>query len=114
MCIPTAMQWVAKHIPATHEHTPIGRLLLDNGAVKRLRQQYMLCFPLGPYKMIIREANSEAGSCRSTELVIGRELGRVFGIGICRKWQEGFIVIRSDRSCDKSVARKRTACRSDL
>jgi hypothetical protein len=57
-----------KHIPATHEHATIGRLLLGNGAVNRLRQQYRLCFLLGPYKVVIREASVESGSsCNSTE-----------------------------------------------
>jgi hypothetical protein len=49
-------------------HTIIGRPLLGNGVVNRLRQQYRLGFLLGPCKVVIREANSEAGiSCRSTE-----------------------------------------------
>jgi hypothetical protein len=48
--------------------TVIGNSLLNNGSVNRLRQQYRLCFPLGPCKVVIREANSEADSnCRSTE-----------------------------------------------
>jgi hypothetical protein len=38
-CIPIARQQVGKHIPATHEQATIGRLLLGNGAVNRLRQQ---------------------------------------------------------------------------
>jgi hypothetical protein len=58
-------QRLRTHITATHEHGTIGRLLLDNGAIKRLRQKYRLCFPLGPCKVVIREANSEAGSCRT-------------------------------------------------
>jgi hypothetical protein len=38
--IPIAKQQVGKHIPATCEHATVGRLLLANGAVNKLRQQY--------------------------------------------------------------------------
>jgi hypothetical protein len=62
-----ARQRLTKHIPATHEHSTIGSLLLGNCDVNRLRQQHGLCFPLGPCKVVIREANSEAGSCRIAE-----------------------------------------------
>jgi hypothetical protein len=87
--IAIARQRIGKRIPATHVHvtienpllsnspvntfplkrvTKIGSPLLSNGAVNKLRQQYRLCFPLGPCKVVIREANSKAGSCcRSTE-----------------------------------------------
>jgi hypothetical protein len=44
--------------------TTIGSVLLSNDAVNRLRQQYRLCFPLGSCKVVIRKANSEAGSFR--------------------------------------------------
>jgi hypothetical protein len=87
--IPVARQRLGRRIPATHVDatigspligngplntfplkrvTTIGSQLLSNSAVNRLRQQYKLCFPLSPCKVVIREANSEAGSsCRSTE-----------------------------------------------
>jgi hypothetical protein len=57
----TARQLLNKHISATQEHATIGRQLLGNDAVNRLRQQYRLCFPLGPCKVVISEANSKAG-----------------------------------------------------
>jgi hypothetical protein len=60
-----ARQHSCKHTPTTHEHATIGRLLLGNGVVNRLHQQYRLCFPLGPWKVVIREVNSKAGSHRS-------------------------------------------------
>jgi hypothetical protein len=44
----------------------IGDLLLRNGVVNRLCQQYSLCFPGGPCKVDIRESSSEAGSCGRT------------------------------------------------
>jgi hypothetical protein len=63
-----ARKRVSKHIPETHEDETIGCLLLGNGQVNWLRLQYRLCFPLGPCKVVIREANSGVGSCcRSTE-----------------------------------------------
>jgi hypothetical protein len=40
--MPIARQQVGKHIPATHKQAKIGRQLPGNGAVKRLRQQWML------------------------------------------------------------------------
>jgi hypothetical protein len=42
MSIPIGRQRVGKHIPATHEHATMGRVLLYNGAVNMLRQQYRL------------------------------------------------------------------------
>jgi hypothetical protein len=36
--IPIARQRVGKHIPTTHKHTTIGRNLVGNGAVNKLRQ----------------------------------------------------------------------------
>jgi hypothetical protein len=33
-CMVIARQRTGKHIPATHEHATIGRLLLGNGVVK--------------------------------------------------------------------------------
>jgi hypothetical protein len=63
-----ARQRLNKHNPATQEHATIGRQLLSNVAVNRLPQQDRLCFQFGPCKVVIREANSEAGSFfRSTE-----------------------------------------------
>jgi hypothetical protein len=77
--IPVARQRLCKRIPATHVHatigspslgngpvntfplkcvTTIGSPCLCNGALKELRQKYSLCFPLGPCKVVIREANS--------------------------------------------------------
>jgi hypothetical protein len=87
-CIPIPRQWLGERIPATHVHATIGSPLIDNspvntfplkrvtigspllsnGVVNRLRQQYRLCSPLGKCKVVIREANTEAGSyCRSIE-----------------------------------------------
>jgi hypothetical protein len=43
-------------------------LLLGNGAVNRLCQQYRLCFPCGSRKVDIRESRSEAGSCGRTRM----------------------------------------------
>jgi hypothetical protein len=50
--MPIAIQRITKRIQ-THE--TIGRLLLGNGIVKMLRQQYRLRFPWDPCKMVIRE-----------------------------------------------------------
>jgi hypothetical protein len=47
-CIPIARQRVAKHIPATHAHATIGRLLLGNGAVNTAFNNRRRCFPWGP------------------------------------------------------------------
>jgi hypothetical protein len=63
-CITIATQRVGEHIPAIHEHAATGRLLLGSFAVNRLRQQYRLCFPWGPCKVVIRESNSEAARIR--------------------------------------------------
>jgi hypothetical protein len=46
-CKSIARRRACKHIPATHKHATIGRLLLGNRAVKQRHQQYRLCFPLG-------------------------------------------------------------------
>jgi hypothetical protein len=40
----------------------MGDLLLSNGAVNRLCQQYKLCFPSGPRKVDIRQSSSETSS----------------------------------------------------
>jgi hypothetical protein len=66
-CISIARQRVSKHIPATHEHGTIGRLLLGNGAIKRLRQQYRLCSPWGPCNVVIRSVRHYSCSRRSIE-----------------------------------------------
>jgi hypothetical protein len=63
------------HCYATGRYTQtrgiIGDLLLGNGEVNRLCQQYRLCFPLGQCKVDIRESNFEAGSCGRTRMRIG-------------------------------------------
>jgi hypothetical protein len=53
--------------PQKQTRGTIGHLLLVNGALNRLRQKYRLCFSCGPCRVVIRQSNSEAGSCRSTE-----------------------------------------------
>jgi hypothetical protein len=40
----------------------VGHLLLGNGTLNRLCQEYSLCFPLGPCSVVIRESSSEPGS----------------------------------------------------
>jgi hypothetical protein len=52
----------------------IGDLMLDNGAVNRLYQQYGLYFPWGPCKVVVRESSCEAGSC------CGRTRMRIEGV----------------------------------
>jgi hypothetical protein len=96
-CITIARQRVGKHIPATQEHVKIGRLLLGNGAVNRLRQKYRLRFPLGPCKVVIGELNSEAGSCRSRESCQKRT-----GSGL-RNWQLQEMTRRELRLCEEDV-----------
>jgi hypothetical protein len=83
MCIPVARQRLGKRIPAKHMHATIGSPLLgndpvntfplkrvttirspllNNGAANKLHLHYRPCFPLGPCKVVISEANSEACS----------------------------------------------------
>jgi hypothetical protein len=54
-------------------------LLLGNGAVNRLCQQYRLCFPWGPCKVDISESSSEASSCGRTRMErdLGSQRGRI-------------------------------------
>jgi hypothetical protein len=48
--------------PQKQTRGTVGDLLLGNGTLNRLCQQYRLCFPWGPCKVVIRESYSEAGS----------------------------------------------------
>jgi hypothetical protein len=57
--------------PQKQTRGTIDDLLLGNGAVNRLCQQYRLYFPWGPCKVDIIESNSEAGSCGRTRMRIG-------------------------------------------
>jgi hypothetical protein len=48
--------------PRRRTRDTMGHLLLGNGAVDSLCQQYRLCFPWGPRNVVIRELISEVGS----------------------------------------------------
>jgi hypothetical protein len=59
--------------PQNQTRWKIGDLLLGNGSVNKLCQQYRLCFPWDPCKVDIRESISEAGSCGRTRMrIVGR------------------------------------------
>jgi hypothetical protein len=90
-CIPIARQWDGKHIPATHEHAIIGRLLLGNGAVNRFRQQYRQCFPWGPCNVVIRSvrqdgSSSSSSSRRSSAVGVQNSSRKRIGSSL-RNWQ---------------------------
>jgi hypothetical protein len=65
-----ARQQLGKHITGVMLSTIKGHLLLVNGSVNRLCQQYRFCFLWGPCRVVIRGSSSEAGvqfrSTRST------------------------------------------------
>jgi hypothetical protein len=48
--------------PQKQTRGTIGHLLIGKSAVNRLCQQYRLCFPWDPCKVVIRESSSEADS----------------------------------------------------
>jgi hypothetical protein len=56
--------------PKKQKRGKIGHSLLGNGTVNRLCQKYMLCFPWGTCKVVIRESSFEAGSCERTRMRI--------------------------------------------
>jgi hypothetical protein len=85
--------------------TKIGNLFLSNCAVNKSHQKYKLCFPFGPCKVVIREANSEAKSSwenwpvafesiriRMEHVLVNCEVGRLAKalelIVIVKKWQQ--------------------------
>jgi hypothetical protein len=68
--MPIVRQRVANTFPQKQTRGTIGDLLLGNGAVNRLCQQYRLCFPWGPCKVDVRESSSKAGSCGRTRMRI--------------------------------------------
>jgi hypothetical protein len=57
-----------KHVPATHEHPTLGSLLLGNGAVNRLHQQYKLCV----LRCVVR-----AASIYGSQLSVGDSHGKL-------------------------------------
>jgi hypothetical protein len=68
--IPIPRQRFLNTFPQKQTRGTIGNLLLGNGAINRLCQQYRLRFPCGPCKVDIRESSSEAGSCGRTRIRI--------------------------------------------
>jgi hypothetical protein len=108
MCIPIARQRVGKHIPATHAHATIGRLLLGNGAVNTHFNNRRRCFPWGPPRgYITRISHTRIRIGSSSGDGSPKWLRRNSKKGIRRCKEDFTCDLKWKWACDKSVARIR-------